>query len=135
MAEPKKYSKLDVTLNYDKEVVEELAEAYNEIALLETRIRELRDIVSEHHDKEKFLWRTAENEVKAIHKITDDHLKNILNHQMINGRRISKELKAEARSRGIPIPSEWGYKNESFRTATPFGLVEGQIVDREDDLY
>lgn len=105
-----------------------MAEAHNEIAILQTRIRELEDVVSEHRDKEKFLWRTADNEVKAIHKITDDHLKNILQHQLVHGRRISKELKAEARSRGIAIPNEWGYRNE----VTSPRLIEGEVIDRAD---
>lgn len=97
----KDYSGLHKTFEYDKPKAELLAEAANEADQLQKRLKYLQDVAAENKDLQKFLWKTAEGEVIAIHKLEDSHLKNIIGHITSNAGTVSPQLLAEARSRGI----------------------------------
>lgn len=99
-----KYSKLDKSIDYDEEAVEQLAAALNEVTELERKVADLKELINENKELHQFVWRTAENEVLALHKIEDDHLNNILAHQVRVGRPISKAIRSEARKRGLLVP-------------------------------
>jgi hypothetical protein len=101
---PKEYKLLNKVNEYDHDVVDELAEAMNEISMLQGRINTLQMLIDEHKKYHKFIWKTAEGICMPFHKIGTDHLSNILLHISGNGRTISKELRAEALSRGLSIP-------------------------------
>ena len=100
------YTKLNKYEEYDRGAAEELAAALNERAELQRRVEELDELARENQQLKPFLWQTAEGKVMALHTIEDDHLKNILTHLARNGRPINKALKAEARRRGLALPSE-----------------------------
>ncbi len=123
-----KYAKLNKVENYDKEAAEQLADALNEIVELENRVASLKDLVQENQDLHQYVWRTAENKTIAIHKIEDDHLKNILQHLFNNRRPISKIIKAEARKRGLTIPTEFA----PITFSRSRRLVEGEVVPNDD---
>src|SRR5258708_14875492 len=94
--EDKKYSKLLGKVDYDHEAVDQLAEALNEIAALEQRVSQLKQIVTENKDLHQFVWRTSANESLAIHSIEDDHLNNIMLHLLHTSRAIPRALRGEA---------------------------------------
>jgi hypothetical protein len=100
----KEYKKLNKVEQYDRDAAEELAEALNEIVQLERRVANLRELVEENKELHPFIWRTQKDVSIAIHKVEDDHLKNIMQHLVNTGRPISKAIRAEARSRGFDIP-------------------------------
>lgn len=104
-SQKKDYKKLYKVPEYDIEAVDQLAEALNEIAELEQRIRMLKALIDENSELHPFVWRTAENVVIAIHNLEDDHFSNILQHLLNTGRPISKELRAESVKRNIGIPA------------------------------
>lgn len=110
----KEYTKLNKVDDYDREAAEELAEALNEINDLEVRIKHLQTLVNENKKLHKFVWRTAENKVIAIHKLDDDHLKNILQHLMNSGQEPSKALRAEAVNRSVPLPTSVDWSKTDF---------------------
>lgn len=124
------FSKLHRTFEYDKEKVELMAEAANEAAKLTKRLEYLQSVAKENEDLTPFLWRTAEGEVLALHKIEDDHLKNIITHITRNGGKVKPEIIAEARSRGIN-PDE--HMTAALRiTARAYeGDDEYEEIDRE----
>lgn len=123
----KEYKKLNKYEEYDKDAAEELAEALTEMHTLGKRLNYLRELVNENPELHTFVWTTAAGESIAIHKIEDDHFKNILQHLVNNNRSISKSLKAEARRRGIEIPEGYQVISRSNRS-----LIEGEIVDEDD---
>lgn len=102
---PREYSKLDKTVDYDHAAVEELAQALNEIVILETRATYLREIVNDNKKLHPFIWTTAEGVASAIHKLEEDHFNNILTQIIERGGNISTALKSEARRRGIVVPT------------------------------
>jgi hypothetical protein len=102
--QPKSYKLLNKVNEYDHDVVDELVEAQNEIGLLKGRINLLENLIDEHTDLNKFIWKTAEGVNIALHNIDDDHLTNILTHLNQRGAYISKEIRSEAMSRDIPVP-------------------------------
>jgi hypothetical protein len=122
----KEYKKLNKVEDYDREATEELAEALNEIVELERRTDQLRELVNENEALHPFVWRTAENVSIAVHKLEDDHLRNILQHLVNHSRPISKAIRSEARSRFIDIPT--GYKSMSLS-----GRVLGAGASSTDD--
>jgi hypothetical protein len=103
---PKEYKLLNKVNEYDHEVVEELAEAQNEIRLLQQRQNTLEQLIAEHSKLNKFIWGTAEGVLIPFHKLETDHLVNILKHIAERGNLISKELRAEALSRDLVIPMQ-----------------------------
>lgn len=72
-----KYDKL-VGGDYDKEKVEQLAEALAEMAKLESKIKFLKDLIDENSDTLGYVWRSKDGKYYAHHLITDDHLKSIV---------------------------------------------------------
>jgi hypothetical protein len=123
----KEYKKLNKFEEYDQEAAEELAEALTEIHELGKRVNQLQELVNENPELHTFVWTTADGKSIAIHKIEDDHFKNILQHLVNNGRSIGRSLRAEARRRGIEIPD--GYASISLSRRN---LIEGDIVDDGD---
>ena len=118
----KEYKKLNKVANYDKEAAEELADALNELATLEARAKYLRDLVNENPELHHFVWRTGANQSIALHKIEDSHLVNIMTHLLATDRTISREIRAEAMSRSLTIPTE----------PTTMYLGDGSIIDDEE---
>lgn len=120
----KDYSGLNKTNEYDRKKAELLAEAMTERNTLVKRVAFLEDLLIENSDLKPFLWTTLEGVVKPLHKIDDDHLKNIMTHILNRGGTINAQIKAEAKSRGFTIP-----------TADPRRLaIEAEIIDH-DDFY
>jgi hypothetical protein len=101
----KKYSKLLGKIDYDHEAVEQLAEALNEIAELDRRIRQLKQIVDENHELHQFVWQTSDGVTHPIHNIDDEHLTNIMLHLIRTGRPINRAIRGEAMSRDLVIPA------------------------------
>lgn len=99
----KTYSKLEEKFDYDKEAATELAEAMTELVEVERRSAYLQEIVRRNAKLKKFMWGTEAGVVLALHDIPDDHFRNILTYLERNGRDVSPQMKAEARSRGIQI--------------------------------
>ena len=120
----KDYKKLNKFEDYDKEAAEELAEALNEVNELDVRIGNLRELVNENQELHPFVWRTAENKAIAIHKIEDDHFKNILQHIVNGSRTISKALRGEARKRDVALPTSYQSISRSGQN-----MIEAEIVD------
>jgi hypothetical protein len=100
-----KYAKLLGKVDYDHEAAEQLADALNEIADLERRAGQLRQIVEENEELHQFVWRTAGGESVALHKIDDDHMNNIMLHLLRTGRPIPRAIRGEAISRDLVIPA------------------------------
>lgn len=100
----KEYTKLNKVENYDKDAVEELAEALNEIHQLKTRVNMLENLVNENDELHLFVWRTAEGEFIPVHKLENSHLTNIMQHLIDTRRPINKALRGEANKRKMPIP-------------------------------
>ena len=88
-------------------------------------VAELHDLVRENDQLHPFIWKTAEGSHLALHKIEDDHLKNILTHIVNNGRSISKAIRAEARRRGFTVPAE---RPQALIAAPTYGWLD------EEDL-
>lgn len=117
---PKQYKKLNRYEDYDQEAAAELAEALNEIVALEQRLQFLKELVGENKELHAFVWRTAQNVVIALQDIEEDHFKNILQHLVDNGRKISKSLRGEAERRKVPLP-----------TQVKVRLLNGQVMDAD----
>ncbi len=125
----KDYKGLHKTNEYDKKKAELLAEAVTEKITLEKRLDYLNDLIAENSELKSFLWTTLTGECKPLHKIDDSHLKNIMGHLISRGAKIAPEIKAEAVSRGIPVPSDTDavlYANRMNRA------IEAEIIDRDD---
>ena len=100
----KDYKKLDKADNYDSEAATELAEALNEAREVNARLNYLHEIINDNRELHAFIWTTAAGKAIAFRDIEDDHFVNILQHIVTGGRTISKNLKAEARRRGVDLP-------------------------------
>jgi len=107
----KKYTNLEKPTEYNKELAGEIAEAFNELEAIQKRAFYLLELTKKHKGLTKRIWRTAEGKHIAFHDLKNDHLKNILNHLLDTNRSISKELKEEARFRGIDIPTTASINN------------------------
>ena len=119
----KDYSGLFPTFDYDKTKASLLAELANETTKLQARLTYLQTIAKENAGLEKFLWKTGEGEVIALHDLKDEHLKNIIGHVTSSARELSPQLVAEARSRGIN-PDEF---------KKPVRAIVGHISTIDDD--
>lgn len=100
----KKYTKLDKTASYDKELLEEYVEAANELTALKARVETINRLLDDNSEMAKLCWRTSEGVVLAVHKIEDDHLRNIMSFLLGRGRDIPEAVKSEARRRDIAVP-------------------------------
>lgn len=105
MAEKKVYNKLIQVEEYDLEAAQQLAEALTEIAELQARISELTDLAQENKHLHGHIWGTADGKFYAHIDIEDGHLVNIMNFCLEKGRTIPKGIKAEARKRGMTVPT------------------------------
>lgn len=126
MNEFKDYKGLLPSNEYDKEKAELLAEAMTEKIKLEKRINYLETLIDDNTALIPFLWTTLQGECKALHKLTDSHLTNIMKHLLTTGRKISKEIQAEARSRGIEVPD--------YNLFTTQKLLQAQEAEVLDDV-
>lgn len=124
----KKYEKLEKKFDYDKEQATELAEAYTELVEVERRAKYLQDLIKQHSKLKKFMWGSQDGKVTALHDLEDDHLKNILQFLPRNGREISAQMKAEARSRGFDIPDDNGLSPMR-------AIAEHSEFATDEDLY
>lgn len=122
----REYKLLNKYEEYDKDAVEELAEAMNEVAELEARTASLKDLIHDNENLFPFVWKTAEGKTIALHNIDDDHLKNIMTYCLSNGREISKSIKAEARRRGFEIPTF-----QDFAARRLLAARDAEIIDPE----
>lgn len=126
----KKYDGLNKTFDYSKDKAELLAEAMTERITLEKRMKYLTELASDNKDLTAFLWTTLEGECKALHKIEDDHLKNILKHIVNHGGTISPQIKAEATSRGFEIP-ESNTTEVAMRYLNRGREIDAEIIEPE----
>lgn len=101
-----KYDKLEQAYDYDHDAVKQLVEAMKELQDIRSREAYLSQIIKENEKLHPFVWYTAEGEILAHDDIEDDHLKNIMQHLLDTGRPISRELRAEAHKRSIPVPQK-----------------------------
>lgn len=101
----REYKKLNKAANYDHEAATELADALNEMFELQSRLDYLKELVTENPDLHNFVWRTAQNKAIALHDIEDSHLANIMQHLLDTGRSIKKEIRSEAVSRNLSVPT------------------------------
>lgn len=115
------YSKLDKTVEYDHEAAEQLANLVNEVKELRDRADNLEALGKENPELHDFVWRTLEGEAIAVHKLEDDHLRNIIAHLIRSHRTVNKGIRAEARKRNILIPS------------VPHGVEPGYFLDMIED--
>jgi hypothetical protein len=103
----KKYESLAPKNEYDHDKAETLAEAMTELATINNRKHFLESLLLEHRALKPFLWKSLDGKVQAIHAIDDGHFRSIVNYLMVTRRIISKEIRAEASSRGIEIPANY----------------------------
>lgn len=90
----KEYKKLEAIDTEDIEKIREVAEAMNELFLLNNRRRYLEELLDEHEECQASIWTTQEGVSRAITDLEDDHLKNIvpyMNRYGKNNPRIRKE--------------------------------------------
>ena len=127
----KKYEKLQKTFDYDKEKAEVYAEAATELIEIRKREKYLTELLEENSDLSPFMWTTLDGETKALHKIDDSHLKNILKHIVNRGGAISPQIKAEALSRGFEVPED-GMSARAAAYLSNGRQVDGEIIDDED---
>jgi hypothetical protein len=93
-----KYHKLKLKNDYDQEAAEQLADAMNEV-------RRLQALIDDNEELRPYVWTTADGRSAALHKLEDDHLKNIMTWIVnVNGVAVPRAIKAEALKRGFPIP-------------------------------
>ena len=74
----KQYTKLDKIEPEDLEKIREYAEAMNELFVIKSREKYLRNLLSESEELRESIWTTQEGVSKAIADLDDDHLKNII---------------------------------------------------------
>ena len=127
----KKYEKLQKTFDYDKEKAEVYAEAATELIEIRKREKYLTELLEKNSDLSPFMWTTLDGETKALHKIDDSHLKNILKHIVNRGGAISPQIKAEALSRGFEVPED-GISARAVAYLSNGRQVDGEIIDDED---
>ena|ERR1044071_3092301 len=120
-----KYARLFGRVDYDHEAAEQLAEALNEIATLERRANQLKQIVAENEELHDFVWRSGDGEtgqrVIAIHNLEDGHLSNIMMYLLRHDRAIPRAIRGEAIRRNLVIPTtvsiDWTDELEPKRIA------------------
>ena len=108
----KKYDSLEPKNEYDKEKVEELAEAMTELLTINKRRSYLERLLEENEELQPFLWTSMDGRVQALHNISDAHFNNIINYCVSRNRTIRPSIRAEAVSRGIEIPESYTSEDE-----------------------
>lgn len=108
----KKYESLVPKNEYDREKAETLAEAMTELVQIKKRKKFLENLLTENRELQPFLWASMDGRVQALHTIDDGHFRNVINFLVIKGRTISKEIRAEAASRGIEVPENYTSDDE-----------------------
>lgn len=119
------YKKLNKYANYDQEAVEEMVAALEESQILKDRLNFLEKLVFDNENLHPFIWRTAEGKLLPLHKIEDDHLKNILQHLVNTGRTISQAIRAEAEKRNFNFPTR----------DTDLALPVGEELEPDDHVF
>lgn len=117
----KKYESLMPKNEYDREKAETLAEAMTELVQINKRKSFLESLMQENKDLKKYTWASNDGVVRAIHTIDEGHFRRILQNQVLNGRPLSKALRAEAASRGMEVPETYTSNDE---------LLNDEWVDR-----
>lgn len=102
----KQYKSLEKSNDYDHDRAEEYAEAVMELKSLRSRIDYLDELLDDHSELKEYMWTTKEGVTLPLHKIEDDHLKNIMTYLIDSNKRIPAQIKAEARSRDIEVPDD-----------------------------
>lgn len=110
----KKYESLVPKNEYDREKAETLAEAMTELVQIKKRKKYLEDLLTENRELKPFLWTSMDGRVQALHAIDEAHFRNVINFLVIKGRSISKEIRAEAASRGIEVPEDYTSDDEDY---------------------
>lgn len=64
-------------LGYDKTLVENLTNVYNEMSALEKEFKEKKDLAKNFDEYMKYIWKQKDGIYVAIHNIEDSHLLNI----------------------------------------------------------
>lgn len=121
---PKEYKLLNKVSDYDHDVVNEVVDAMNEIAVLQGRVQFLQNLVNDHKQYQKFIWKTLNGINIAFHNLEDDHLLNIIKHLQDQGRSISRELRNEAISRGFAVA-------DTYKGNGTMELLEWQAAEQE----
>lgn len=129
----KKYEKLQKTFDYDKEKAEVYAEAATELIEIRKREKYLTELLEENSALSPFMWTTLDGETKALHKIDDSHLKNMLKHIVSRGGAISPQIKAEAMSRGIEVPEDATSAAAIAFVSGGRAFLDAEIVGDDDE--
>ena len=123
----KDYKGLNKTNDYDHKKAELLAEAVTERITLQKRIDYIDTLIEENQELKPFLWTTLKGECKPLHKLDDDHLRNILSHVAQRNGQISPQLRAEAISRSIALPDPAELYEKRMNN-----MLEAEIMDLDD---
>lgn len=110
----KKYESLLPKNEYDHAKAETLADAMTELVTINKRKKHLESLLVANKELKPYLWVDMTGRVQAFHTIDDAHLKNILSFLAVKGRPISKEIRAEAASRGIEVPDNYTSEDEYY---------------------
>lgn len=129
----KDYKGLNKTNEYDKDKAELLSEAITEKLALEKRVKYLDTLIEENKDLTPFLWTTLKGECKPLHKITDSHLANILNHILGRNGMISPQIRAEAISRNIEVPDAAELYEKRMNMMLEAEIVDNDYFDESQD--
>lgn len=133
----KQYKSLEKSNDYDHDKAEDYAEAVMELKSLNSRREYLQELLSDHSDLKEYMWTTKEGITLPLHKIEDEHLKNIMSYLIDSNKRIPAQIKSEARSRDIEVPDDSQVQVKQL-TALQSGLLDGigrqyqAIYDMED---
>lgn len=132
---PRQYKTLEKSNDYDHERAEEYAEAVMELKSLNSRREYLQELLGDHEELKEYMWTTKEGVTLPLHKIENDHLKNIMGYIIEQNRKIPAQVKAEARSRNIEVPDD---SNVGVYTLGPIAKAMannrlGSIFDYEED--
>jgi hypothetical protein len=100
--------------DYDHEKADVLAEAMTELVTINKRKKHLESLLEANKELKPYLWVDMTGRVQAFHSVDDSHFKNILNFLAVKGRPISKEIRAEAASRGIEVPDSYTSEDEYY---------------------
>jgi phosphoribosylformylglycinamidine (FGAM) synthase-like enzyme len=103
----KRYESLVPKNEYDREKAETLAEAMTELVTINNRKHFLESLLEENKALKPFLWKSMDGKVQALHKIDDGHFRSIINYLMVTRMVISKEVRAEAATRGVEVPANY----------------------------
>lgn len=110
----KKYESLVPKNEYDHEKAETLAEAMTELVQIKKRKNYLESLLAENRELQPFLWASLDGKVQALHAMDEGHFRNVINFLVLKGRSISKEIRAEAATRGVEVPESYTADDEYY---------------------